>query len=192
MEDLSSGLGDRGRYLLMKLLLPILILFLIAGCVEQSKIVPMETNQSAISRADTYSVLVAPPDAVLDEMQSKFAGINEKWRNEWREATEAIAIDGQRTVTLLEIACYADVMCHTIEYPLRVATHDYIRDNLANPDVRKSLDWIASSYHSDLPARSPGDEEGVFDGVLIKSMEARMTEYANQLLKPNDTGGDRK
>jgi len=52
-----SGLGDRGRYLLMKLLLPILILFLIAGCVEQSKIVPMETNQSAISRADTYSVL---------------------------------------------------------------------------------------------------------------------------------------
>ena len=192
MDAQLTGPGDAGRYLLMKLLLPILTLFLISGCVDQSKKVATKTEPSAISQPDTYNVFDTPPDAMLDDMQSKFAGTNEKWRNEWRKATEAIAIDGQRTVTLLEIACYADVMCHAIEFPLRVATHDYVRDNLGNPDVRKSLDWIISSYQSDLPARSPGDEDGVFDGVLIKSMKIRMTEYANQLLKPNDPAGDRK
>ena len=176
----------------MKCLLPILTLLLIAGCVDQTNITHTATESSAASDADEYTVLKSPPDDMLDEMQSKFVGVHEEWRNEWRKKTETIGIDGQRTIALLEIACYADVVCHTIEYPLRVATHDYIRDNLERPGVRKSLNWIVSSYDSGLPARYPGDENGDFDGVLIESMKIRMTEYAKQLLKPSDRAQDRK
>ena len=61
---------------------------------------------------------------------------------------------------MLEIACYADVQCHAVEYPLRVATLDYVRDNLDSPDVRSAVRWIASSYDSQLPMDAPGDTEG--------------------------------
>ena len=103
LARLSSRLGDHGRYLLMKCLLPILTLLLIAGCVDQTNITHTATESSAASDADEYTVLKSPPDDMLDEMQSKFVGVHEEWRNEWRKKTETIGIDGQRTIALLEI-----------------------------------------------------------------------------------------
>ena len=94
----------------------------------------------------------------------------------------AVAIDGQRVLSLMEIACYADVMCHGIEYPLRVATLDYVKDNVDSQDVQDALNWIRSSYRSSLPLNSPGDEKGEFRGVLVESMQIRLTAYANELL----------
>ena len=83
---------------------------------------------------------------------------------------------------MLEIACYADVQCHAVEFPLRVATLDYVRDNLDSPDVRSAVRWIASSYDSQLPMDAPGDTEGHLKGMLVRAMNVRMTQYAIQLL----------
>lgn len=83
-------------------------------------------------------------------------------------------------------------MCHRIEYPLRVATHDYVRENLDLSDVHDALQWIRTSYKSGLPLNSRDDDTGAFDGVLIESMRIRMTEYAAELLQSDEGTENRK
>jgi hypothetical protein len=94
----------------------------------------------------------------------------------------AVALDGQRVLSLMETACYADVTCHRIEYPLRVATLDYVRDNVDSQGVQDTLNWIRNSYRSGLPLDSHGDDAGDFRGLLVESMQIRLTAYANELL----------
>lgn len=94
----------------------------------------------------------------------------------------ALVVDGQRVLSLMETACYADVTCHGIEYPLRIATLDYVRDNVDSQGVQDTLSWIRNSYRSGLPIDSPGDEAGDFRGLLVESMQIRLTAYANELL----------
>lgn len=93
----------------------------------------------------------------------------------------AIPVDAQRIITLMEVACYADVMCHRVEYPLRVATLDYVKSNLDVPGTQKALAWIRESYKSGLPLDAPDDETGEFRGLLVKSMRGRLNEYAKQM-----------
>lgn len=92
-----------------------------------------------------------------------------------------VPVDAQRIVTLLEVACYADVMCHRVESPLRVATLDYVKSNLDAPGNQNALAWIRESYQSGLPLDWPGDETGEFRGMLVKAMRGRLVTYANQV-----------
>ena len=73
-----------------------------------------------------------------------------------------------------------------VVYQLRVATLEYVRANLDSPDVFNALNWIRTSYNSGLPADAPGDEAGDFSGLLVQSMQTRLTEYANLLLSNVD------
>jgi len=92
-----------------------------------------------------------------------------------------VPVDAQRIVTLLEVACYADVMCHRVEYPLRVATLDYVKSNLDAPETQNALAWIRESYQSGLPLDAPGDETGEFRGMLVKAMRGRLVAYAKRV-----------
>lgn len=94
------------------------------------------------------------------------------------DCSPAVTVDAQRILSLMETACYADLTCHRIEYPLRVSTLDYVKSNIDSPGTRDALHWIRGSYRSGLPLDSPGD----FRGLLVKSMQGRLITYANQLL----------
>ena len=164
-------------------LAPLIVLF-VSGCLTQPPASRIEVLNDATSETarHSWSVLSDPPDEMLDEMASKYSSDKKQWRNEWKQDTSSTPMDGQRALTLLEIACYADVMCHPVEYRLRDATLDYIRENLESLDVRNSLVWIRTSYKSRLPLVSPGDENEDFKGALVEGMKIRLTEYANSLL----------
>ena len=95
-------------------------------------------------------------------------------------------MDGQRAVRLLEIAAYADIVCHPVEYPLRVATLDYIKEKIDSSGVRDSLNWIRSSYKSGLPLEEPGDKNGDFKGLRVEAMKIRLTGYVNELLQSDE------
>ena len=136
-----------------------------------------------------YIVLSEPPDAKLDDMDSNYTGNVTEWRNQWTNDAKLLPIDGQKTIEFLEIAGYADVICHRIEYPLRIATLDYIRSHLETLGVRESLEWIRTSYTCGLPMEVPGDTSGDFTGALVQSMKTRLTEYANDLLMSNHKEG---
>ena len=151
---------------------------------------PNETRTEAARVS--YVVLNEPPDSILTQMDSSYSGDNKQWRKEWAEDNSSKALDGQRALTLLEIACYADIMCHRVEYPLRVATLDYVKENLGTSGVTDALRWIITSYKSGLPLESPGDETGAFKGMLVDSMKIRLTEYAKELLRSSETKENRK
>lgn len=102
--------------------------------------------------------------------------------NERIDSSVIVPVDGQRVLSLMETACYADVMCHGVERPLRVATLDYVKANVDSQVVKDTLNWIRSSYRSGLPLDSPGDETGDFHGALVESMQIRLIEYATELL----------
>jgi hypothetical protein len=106
--------------------------------------------------------------------------------NDRIDASPVVELSGQRAIALLETACYADVVCHEIEYPLRVATLDYVKANRDSQDVDDALLWILSDYHSGLPLDSPGDETGDFRGMLVEAMQGRLTQYVRQLMVPKD------
>ncbi len=140
-------------------------------------------NEKPPPQADhLYKVLSKPPDAILDEWNRIYSSNNKLWRQEWTDDVSTVPIDGQRTIELLEIACYADIVCHPVEYPLRVATLEYVGANLDSPDVVNALYWIRTSYRSGFPVDAPGDDPGDFRGLLVQSMKTRLTEYATLLL----------
>ena len=97
-----------------------------------------------------------------------------------------VPVDAQRIISLMETACYADVMCHRVEYPLRVATLNYVKSYLDSPDTQSALAWIRNSYQSGLPLDAPGDETGELRGLLVKGMRGRLVAYANQLTDATD------
>lgn len=172
----------------MRSLLPLSILLLATGCftkpqtsrIAESKEAPSETKEVS------YAVLSDPPDAILDEMQSRYSGNNKQWKSEWHKDNSSIPIDGQRAIRLLEIACYADIVCHPVEYPLRVATLDYIKANMDSSSVLDSLNWIRTSYQSGFPLDEPGDKTGDFRGVRVEAMKSRLTQYVNELLHSDE------
>ena len=177
----------------MKKLLLLLSVVLAAGCPGQQQ--SSETRSPSETKAATtesYALLKVSPDAILNEMLAEYPSDNQPWQSKWKQDNTAVSIDGQRTIRLLEVACYADVMCHAVEHPLRVATHDYIRENLDNPEVRNSLNWILTSYNSGLPLGAPDDDTGAFKGMLVNAMKVRMTEYANELIKSAEKNTERK
>lgn len=108
------------------------------------------------------------------------------------DQSPAVTIDAQRILTLMEIACYADVMCHKMEYPVRKSTLDYVKSNIDSQGTREVLHWIRTSYQSGLPLDFPGDDTGEFHGALVKAMKARLVGYANQLLAPPTPQQDSK
>lgn len=178
----------------MRVLLPTVVLLLACGCSgtsssEHVEVGPSDTAEHAPPR---YAVMAEPPDAVLNRMEADYPRDNEEFRRRWVEAESAVRLDGQRAIELLEVACYADLTCHRIEYPLRVATLDYLEKNTGTADVEDALRWIQSSYESDLPLDSPGDETGAFRGLLAESMGTRMAEYAEELLRPQSPSQFRK
>lgn len=158
------------------------VCLLFVGCSRQ----PESSRGSASNDLNVpipptpYVVLTHRPDSLLDAMASKYAG--DDWRGRWTEDAALLPIDGQRTIHLLETACYADVQCHRVEYPLRIATLNYIRNHLEAPGVREALQWIRASYKSDLPLEEPDDASGQLNGFLVRAMKVRMTEYADDLL----------
>ena len=92
-------------------------------------------------------------------------------------------IDRSIVLELLEISGYADVMCETGEYEIRVSTLEYLESHLESPLVRDALNRIVRKYECKLP-----DDE---HGLLSTAMEIRVPEYATQLLKQperNDGG----
>ncbi len=169
----------------MKPVLLLLYVFLFAGgCLSKPQDSRNEIENGSVGTANlSYAVLLAPPVELLDQMATSYKGNNEQWRIAWKLDNSSIPIDGQRTVRLLEIACYADIVCHSVEYPLRVATHEYIKENLYTSDVRYALRWIRTSYKSSLPLEGPGDESGDFNGMVIQAMNTRLREFANELLQ---------
>ncbi len=186
--SLAATAVMRGVICVMKSLLPLSIMLLAVGCLSQSKSarldVPKEVQTG--TKSVSYEALSSPPDAILDEMDLKYSGDNKQWRKEWKEDNSAIPIDGQRVLYLLEVACYADNVCHRIEYPLRVATLDYVKENLTSSGVTDALQWIRSSYKSGLPQEVPGDEKGDFSGMIVDAMNVRLVEYANEVLRSSE------
>lgn len=202
----------------MRIFVPIVVLFLSAGCKPAeptSQAVPAQTL-SPPSQSIRYVVLSVPPEPLLEKMLSLYSPDEPEWpriveefvknghpilRHVIQQLAEdqkispesakqtydridqsTAVVDGQRVLSLMETACYADVMCHGIEHPLRVATLEYVRENLDSPGVQDTLNWILNSYRSGLPIDSPGDETGDFHGALVESMQIRLTAYANDLL----------
>lgn len=139
-----------------------------------------------------YTVLIEPPDSTLDKIVVMLSSSKSDPRQQLLEQFASSAIDGQRAVSMLELACYADLQCHSVEYPLRIATIDFVRENLDSPSVRNAVNWIRESYESRLPLDAPGDEAEHFKGALVQSMKIRMTEYANELLQPDDSAHESK
>jgi len=179
----------------VKTLTSTVFLLLVAGCgspaddpsplnvAKQSQ--PCDTTSSPKIDNEPFTLLSEPPDANLDAIATELRAVaaDSEFQSHLKQRFASTKLDGQRVVELLEIACYADVQCHAVEYPLRIATLDYVRDNLDAPDVRSAVKWIATSYDSRLPIDAPGDTEGQFRGMLVQGMKIRMTEYARQLLK---------
>ena len=120
---------------------------------------------------------------VIDQLQEdeKISRAAAKQIGDRVNRSPAVPVDAQRIISLMEVACYADVMCHRVEYPLRVATLGYIKSNLDSPATQNALACIRESYHSGLPLDAPGDETGEFRGLLVKAMRARLIMYVNQL-----------
>ena len=169
--------------------IPKLLLILsltLTACSPQQRSPIVSEKPSTQADPFVYKVLSEPPDAILDEWSTRYSWSNKLWRREWTDDASTLPIDGQRTIKLLEIACYADIVCNQVEYPLRVATLEFVRANLDSPDVFNALNWIRTSYSSGLPADAPGDEAGDFSGLLVQSMKTRLTEYANLLLSNVD------
>jgi hypothetical protein len=173
----------------MKSLLSLSIGLLFSGCFSDPQSARVDSLGRVVEATEeSYAVIRKTPDAILDEMSSRYSGNDQEWTDAWNRENSTTHIDGQRTVLLLEIACYADVICHPIEYRLRVVTHAFVREHLDHPEVRNALIWIRSSYRSELPLDAPGDDAGDFKGILVESMKSRMKEYANELLRtPRET-----
>ncbi len=178
----------------MKPFAPFIFLLLTVGCAPQEQ---SGTKVDALEQTDqveprSYTVLTEPPDAALDEIGAMLSPGERDSKRQLLEQFASSTLDGQRAVSMLELACYADVQCHSVEYPLRIAAIGFVRENLDAPGVRNAVNWIRASYESGLPLDSPGDEAGHFKGVLVQSMKIRMTEYANELLKPDDSTHESK
>ena len=131
-----------------------------------------------------YKLLTEPPDDVLDRMASSFPRGFQEFRTAWTEQASSMPLNGQRAIELLEVACYADVMCHAVEYPLRVATLDYIEANLQITEILDAVQWIPKSYSSHLPLNATNDDNEQWRGLLVESMNHRMVDYAEELLNP--------
>jgi hypothetical protein len=179
----------------MRTRIPLTIFFLIAyGCseppsIERADVVsvdPMEATRTE------YKTLTERPDVILDSTRSSYPNKFDKFHDEWIETASAVPLDGQRAIELLEVACYADVVCHPTEYPLRVATLDYIEQNMRSADVLNALKWVSVSYKSGLPLDEPNDESGQMRGILVNAMNIRMVDYAKDLLDPETPSQHRK
>jgi hypothetical protein len=175
-------------------MLLIFAIIVVAGCRKPPASASKDLAQDkGISRVQpNYPLLTEPPDNVLDRMASSYPQGVKEFRIAWTEQTSSIPLDGQRAIELLEIACYADAICHAVEYPLRVATLDYIEANLQNIEILEAVQWIPKSYRSHLPLNAPNDDNEHLRGLLVESMNHRMVDYAEELLNPKVPSQHRK
>jgi hypothetical protein len=127
-----------------------------------------------------YKRLTKAPNEILHRLNSypsKFADFHVQWTAK----NSSLSLNGQRAI---EVACFADVTCHAFEYPLRVATLDYIEENLIKSDVLNTVQWISRAYKSGLPLDAPNEDSGEMRGLLLEAMNTRMVDYAEELLNP--------
>jgi len=192
--DRMLGVGVMAAVIcFMKTLLPTTVVAMLLGCSTEPEAPRANALPGMADATDkSFAVLRDAPHEILDQMARKYSGSNQEWRDAWKLDNSKTTIDGQQTIRLLEIACYADVTCHPIEYPLRVATLDYVESNLTTEDVRDALNWIRESYRSGLPLDTPGDDTGQFRGLVVDSMKLRMADYAKELLNPDAPSQHRK
>lgn len=155
-----------------------------SGCSKHAPLERLENQSSETSpRAlSQYPVLREEPINVLKRLATEYPSDLHEFRRLWIENATTVELDGTRTVELLEIASFADLTCHPVEYRLRVATLDFIESRMDKPGVLESLQWIKSSYKSGFPEEVPGDDQGQFLGLQVESMNIRMKEYASELL----------
>lgn len=165
----------------------VLVVQVSSGCSRKPQLDQVNSPSSAASefeQSQQYVVLREEPHSVLERLGKDYPSDFQDFHRLWTENASSIELDGKRVVELLEIASFADVTCHPVEYRLRVATLDYIESAIDRPGVVESLRWIKSSYKSGLPHEVPGDDEGQFRGLQVESMNIRMRNYANELLSP--------
>lgn len=93
----------------------------------------------------------------------------------------------QETFSMLELAAYADLVCHRIEYPLRVATLQHVQLHKDDLGVRNALQWITTSYRSQLKINRFGKTPDAIESSMAQAMNVRMAEYANALLQAKTT-----
>ncbi len=172
----------------------IIVLLLVAGCPAPSATerIGTATDENSSHDSGRYMTIAKCPDDILDRMWASYPHTFEEFHTTWTKQASKARLDGQRAIALLEIACYADVTCHSAEYPLRVATLDYVEAHLQRNDVRDAIKWVFRSYKSHLPLESPNDENDQLRGVLVESMNIRMVEYAEELLNPKVPSQHRK
>jgi hypothetical protein len=171
-----------------------IIFLLVVGCPAPaaSERPATATDENGSHNSARYMTIAKRPDDILDRMWASYPHTFEEFHTTWTKQASKAQLDGQRAIELLEIASYADVTCHSTEYPLRVATLDYVEANLRRNDVRDAIKWVLRSYKSHLPLESPNDENDQLRGVLVESMNIRMVEYADELLNPKVPSQHRK
>ena len=164
----------------------VLLLLLLSTCGKPVATIALNVapENSNTDKGSSYAVLTRLPDDTLDQLQAQYPSSFDAFRSAWIENASASPLEGQRAIELLEIACYADVTCHPIESPLRVATLEYLAANMKTSGVLDALKWVRHSYESGLPLDTPGDDAGQMRGILAESMNIRMHEYSEDLLKP--------
>lgn len=139
-----------------------------------------------------YKTLTESPDFILNSTWSEYPIDVDKFQKAWIEDTSKVPLDGQRTIDLLEAACYADVMCDPVEYHLRTATLNYIKQNMQSADVTNAVKWVADSYESSLPLDDSNEESRHDSDALVRAMNLRMAEYATLLKTSADSSKSRR
>lgn len=84
------------------------LLLTLTACSPQERSPRVNEKQPPQADHSAYKVLSEPPDAILDEWDRIYSSNNKLWRKEWTDDVSVGPLDGQRTIELLEIACYAD------------------------------------------------------------------------------------
>jgi hypothetical protein len=164
----------------------LVLLQCLSGCFKRHPLERLEvqSNETTLLSQPQYVVLREEPNSVLERLATEYPSDFQEFCRLWTETASSVELNGERTVELLEIASFADVTCHPVEYRLRVATLDYIESAIDRPGVVEALQWIKSSYKSGLPHEVPGDDGGQFRGLQVESMNIRMRNYASELLSP--------
>ena len=158
---------------------------------EQSTLTVDKMEEADPVESPPYTVLNTPPDAALEEVSALLSQGGDL-EHRLFEQFASHELDGQRVVSMLELACYADVTCHATEYPLTIATLDFIEGNLTRAEVVEAVQWISRSYQNEMVREKADDEIEQFRALLVEAMNARMASYAEELLNPGASSSHRK
>ena len=85
---------------------------LLLGCSTEPETSRVSEPHVVRATEKSFAVLRDTPDTLLNEMENKYTGNYEQWRDAWKLGHSKTAMDGQQAIRLLEISSYADVTCH--------------------------------------------------------------------------------